>query len=96
MTACVRNRVLRTAYGRQRVLLTDEQRRRLAVKGNARGRRRLAMSPESSRRTILRRYRLLVAQKYDGSTKRRPGRPPTNLDLGALVVRAGDREPDAG
>jgi len=34
--------VLRTAYGRQRVLLTDEQRRGLAVKGHARGRRRLA------------------------------------------------------
>src|SRR5882762_9099838 len=62
------NRVLRAAYGPQRVRLTNDQRRRLAVKGKALGRRRLAgvagiVTPD----TILRWYRRLVATKYDGS-----------------------------
>src|SRR6185295_20039765 len=82
------NRVLRAAYGPRRVCLTDDQRRRLAVKGKALGRRCLAdvasiVTPD----TILRWYRLLVAKKYDGSTKCRPGRPSTTPDLAALIAR---------
>jgi hypothetical protein len=63
------NRILRAANRPNRVRLTDDQRRRLAVKGKALGRRRLAdvagiVTPD----TILRWYRRLVAEKYDGST----------------------------
>src|SRR5713226_3565915 len=63
------NRVLRAAHGPRRLCLTDDQRRRLAVKGKVLGRRRLAdiagiVTPD----TILRWYRRLVAKKYDGST----------------------------
>src|SRR5580765_5052664 len=70
------NRILRAAHGPQRVRLSDDQRRRLAVKAKLLGRRRLAdvagiVTPD----TILRWYRLLVANKYDGSQKRGPGRP---------------------
>src|SRR6516164_7820333 len=70
------NRVLRAAHGFRRPRLTDDQRRRLAVKGKTVGRRRLAdivgiVTPD----TILRWYRRLVAQKYDGSKTRRAGRP---------------------
>jgi putative transposase len=36
------NRILRAAHGFQRLRLTDDQRRRLAVKGKILGRRRLA------------------------------------------------------
>ena len=66
------NRVLRAAHGSQRISLTDDQRRRLAVKGKALGRRRLAdvagiVTPD----TILRWYRRLIANKFDGSNKRR-------------------------
>ena len=91
------NRVLRAAYGPQRVRLTDDQRRRLAVKGKALGRRRLAdvagiVTPD----TILRWYRLLVAKKYDGSKKRRPGRPSTTPDLAALVARLANENPTWG
>jgi len=91
------NRVLRAAYGRQRIRLTDDQRRRLAVKGNALGRRRLSevagiVTPD----TILRWYRRLVATKYDGSTARRPGRPSTKPDLAALVVRLANENPTWG
>jgi hypothetical protein len=67
------NRVLRAAHGSRRLRLTDDQRRRLAVKGKVLGRRRLTdvagiVTPD----TILRWYRRLVAKKYDGSTGRRP------------------------
>src|SRR5499427_3909213 len=72
------NRVLRAAQGSRRLRLTDDQRRRLAVKGKVLGRRRLAavagiVTPD----TILRWYRRLVAQKYDSSKARRSGRPST-------------------
>jgi hypothetical protein len=91
------NRVLRAAYGPRRVRLTDDQRCRLAVKGKALGRRRLAdvagiVTPD----TILRWYRLLVAKKYDGSKKRRPGRPSTAADLAALVARVANENPTWG
>src|SRR4029453_18477436 len=91
------NRILRAAYGPHRVRLTDDQRRRLAVKGQALGRRRLAdvagiVTPD----TILRWYRLLVATKYDGSKTRRPGRPTTKPDIAALVVRMANENPTWG
>src|SRR5262249_29348413 len=75
------NRVLRAARGSRRLRLTDDQRRRLAVKGKVVGRRRLAaiagiVTPD----TILRWYRTLVAKKYDSSKARRPGRPRTKAD----------------
>jgi putative transposase len=91
------NRVLRAAYDPQRFRLTDDQRRRLAVKGKALGRRRLAdvaniVTPD----TILRWYRRLVAKKYDGSKKRRLGRPSTRPDLAALVARLANENPTWG
>jgi hypothetical protein len=91
------NRVLRAAHGPLRLRLTDDQRRRLAVKGKVLGRRRLAgivgiVTPD----TILRWYRTLVAKKYDGSNARRPGRPSTKADLAALVVRMAKDNPTWG
>src|SRR4029077_2090333 len=91
------NRILRAAHGPHRVRLTDDQRRRLAFKGKALGRRRLAdvagiVTPD----TILRWYRRLVANKYDGSTKRRVGRPSTKPDIVSLVVRMAQENPTWG
>jgi hypothetical protein len=91
------NRVLRAANGARRVLLTDDQRCRLAVKGKVLGRRRLTdvagiVTPD----TILRWYRLLVAKKYDGSKQRRPGHPSTTPDLAALVARLAKENPTWG
>src|SRR5215472_4970811 len=45
------NRVLRAAQGSRRLRLTDDQRRRLAVKGKVFGRRGLTASPASSHPT---------------------------------------------
>jgi transposase InsO family protein len=91
------NRVLRAERGSRRLRLTDDQRRRLAVKGKALGRRRLGdiagiVTPD----TILRWYRRLVAKKYAGSKKRVPGRPSTKPNIAALVVRMAHENPTWG
>ncbi len=91
------NRVLRAVHGPRRLRLTDDQRRRLAVKGKVLGRRRLAgiagiVTPD----TILRWYRTPVAKKYDGSRERRTGHPRTKADLAALVVRMATENPTWG
>ncbi len=82
------NRVLREQLDGRRLHLNDLQRRRLAVKGKALGRKALGevawlVTPD----TILRWYRQLVAKKYDGSRRRGPGRPSTDQQIADLVVR---------
>ena len=67
------------------------------MKGRVLGRRRLLdvagiVTPD----TILRWYRRLVANKYDGSKKRNPGRPRTKPDLTGLVVRMANENPTWG
>lgn len=91
------NRVLREHLGRRRMRFTDAQRRRLAEKGKRLCRKRLrplatVVTPE----TILRWYRRLVANKYDGSAKRGPGRPPVDREIRALVLRVARENPRWG
>ena len=79
------NRVLREQLSGRRLRFTDDQRRRLAVRGEVLGRRALGdvtslLTPD----TILRWYRQLIAAKYDGSAKRGPGRPATAASIQAL------------
>ena len=91
------NRVLRAVNGARRLRLTDHQRRRLAVKGQILGRRRLAaVAGIATPDTILRWYRRLVAKKYDGSKARGPGRPNTTSDIASLVVRMATENPTWG
>lgn len=82
------NRVLREQLGDKRLRLTDDQRRRLAAKAKGLGRKVLVdlgtiVTPE----TLMAWHRRLIAQKYDGSNKRGPGRPRTAKDIEELVVR---------
>ena len=97
------NRVLREQLSGRRLNLTDAQRRRLAIKGEAIGTKRLGVfanivTPD----TILRWYRQLAARKYDGSQRRGPGRPRTaeriiRLSLKmAEEIRAGGTPPSEG
>lgn len=91
------NRILCAERGSRRLRLTDDQRRRLAVKGKVLGRHHLGdiagiVTPD----TILRWYRRLVAKKYDGSKQRAPGRPRTKPDIAALVVRMANENPTWG
>jgi putative transposase len=82
------NRLLREQLGGHRLRLNDDQRRRLAVKARGLGRKVLAevatlVTPE----TLLAWHRKLIAQKYDGTAKRRPGRRRTADEVEKLVVR---------
>ena len=88
------NRVLRELHGKKRLRFNDDQRRRLAARGGALGRRLMGeigtlVTPD----TILRWHRELIARKYDGSAARRPGRPSVAREIRELVVRmASDNE----
>ena len=91
------NRVLREHLGPRPLRLTDVQRRRLAVRGQKLGRRVLMqvagiVTPD----TILRWYRRLIAQTYDGSARRGRGRPMTRRDVAARVVRMAVENPQWG
>ena len=66
------NQILKEKLGKKRILLNDNQRRRLAVKGKVLGRKALQqvatiVTPD----TILRWHRQLVAMKWDFSKRRK-------------------------
>ena len=76
----------------KRLRLSDDDRRRLAVKAQALGREALAqIASVATPATLLRWYRHLIAAKYDGSKNRSPGRPPTAKDIRELIVRVRGR-----
>ena len=82
------NRVLRNQLGDKRLRLSDDQRRRLALKAKKLGRQALSevaslVTPD----TLLRWHRKLIARKYDGSQLRSPGRPRVMEQIRELVVR---------
>jgi putative transposase len=82
------NRVLREQLGNRRMRFSESQRRRLAAKAKMLGRKLLAqvatiVTPE----TLLAWHRKLIAEKYDGSPCRRPGRPRAAMEITALVIR---------
>jgi len=84
------NQVLKEKLGRKRILLNDDQRRRLAVKGKILGRKALSeiatiVTPD----TILRWHRTLVAKKWDYSNRRqkRPGRPRVRQEIVEVTLR---------
>ena len=90
------NRVLREQLGGRRVRLTDDQRRRLAARGQRLGRRALKrvatiVTPD----TILRWHRRLIAQKWTFTTPR-PGRPGIMREVVSLIVRMATENPGWG
>jgi putative transposase len=90
--------VLWEKLGKKRILLDDDQRRRLAVKGKALGRKLLeqigcVFTPD----TILRWHRQLVAEKWDHTDKRKPmGRPTTSQEVLDLILRFARENPTWG
>src|SRR6266704_816317 len=91
------NRVLREQIGNRRMRFSDNQRRRLAAKAKKLGRKLLAqvatiVTPE----TLLAWHRKLIAQKYDGSAKRRPERPRTAGQARSFGGTHGRGEPGLG
>ena len=90
------NRVLREQLGGRRLRLNDDQRRRFPARAKQLGRKCLAdMATIVSPETLLA-CRKLIAQKYDGSGKRGPGRRRTAAEMEALVVRMAEENGDWG
>ncbi|NQU74899.1 MAG: helix-turn-helix domain-containing protein, partial [Planctomycetes bacterium] len=94
----VENQALREKLGKKRILLNDDQRRRLAVKGKVLGRKALhelatIVTPD----TILRWHRELVAKKWDFShLRKRAGRPRIKQEVAELIVRMAQEHPTWG
>ena len=87
------------AQGKKRIPLTDNDRRRLAVKAKRIGRKALLelttiVTPD----TILRWHRQLVAQKWNYSKRRKKpvGRPPITNEVSRLVLRMAREKPEWG
>src|SRR6266545_7834476 len=83
------NRVLKVQHGGRRLRLTDTERRRLAALAYPLGRKRLKeVATLATPDTLMRWYKRLIAQKFDGSTQRRQlGRPRVSEEIEQLVVR---------
>ena len=91
------NRVLRAHLGPRPLRRTDAQRRRLTVRGQQLGRRVwMQVAGIVTTDPILRWYRRLIAQTYDGSARRGRGRPMTRRDVVARVVRMAVENPQWG
>src|SRR5262245_27658894 len=90
------NRALKRQLGNKRLRLTDDERRRLAVKGVVLGRQLLQeiatlVTPD----TILRWHRELIARKWTFK-RNRPGRPPAMKAIEDLVIRMATENPKWG
>ena len=91
------NRTLKNKLKGKRIRFTDDERRRLAVKGKVLGRKVLRevasiVTPD----TILAWHRKLIAQKWDYSERRGPGRPRVKDEIAQLTVRLARENPGWG
>ena len=92
------NRVLKAQLGGRRLRLTDTDRRHLATLAHPLGRARLkAVATIATPETLLRWYKRLIAQKFDGSLQRHQlGRPCVAEEGEQLVVRRTRENPSWG
>jgi hypothetical protein len=82
------NRILKEQLDGKRLRVNDDQRRRLAFKAKRVGHQLLAqVATIVTSETLLAWHRKLIAQKYDGTAHRAPGRPRAAGEIEALVVR---------
>ena len=91
------NRMLKQRLRGKRVRFTDDERALLARKAKAVGRKALLeldtiVSPD----TLMRWHRRLVAQKWDFSNRRGPGRPGIMREIVQLIVRMAAENPSWG
>jgi transposase InsO family protein len=92
------NRILKAQLGGRRLRLTDTERRRLAALAHPLGRKRLKeVALLATPDTLLRWYKRLIAQKFDGSKRRTHlGRPPVAEEIEQLVMRMAEENPSWG
>ncbi len=91
------NRLLKERLRGERIRFTDAERALLARKARAVGRKALleldsVVSPD----TLMRWHRRLVAQKWDFTNRRGPGRPGIMRDISELIVRMARENPRWG
>jgi hypothetical protein len=91
------NRVLKERLGGRCLRFTDAERRRLARKAQALGRKILneletLVTPD----TLLRWYRELVSSKWNYSHRRGPGRPRVMKTIVDLILRMAHKNPSWG
>ena len=91
------NRLLKQCLRGKRLRFTDAERALLARKAKAVGRKALLeldtlVSPD----TLMRWHRRLVAQKWDFSKRRGPGRPGIMREISQLIVRRTHKNPGWG
>src|SRR5712691_7977907 len=92
------NRVLKAQLGGRSLRLSDTERRRLAALAHPLGRKRLKeIAALATPDTLLRWYKRLIAQKFDGSTRRTQlGRPPVAEEVEWLAVQMAEEHPTWG
>jgi transposase InsO family protein len=92
------NRILKAQLGKRRLRLTDTQRRRLAALAYPLGRKRLKeLAALATPDTLMRWYKRLIADKFNGSKRRKElGRPPVSEEVEQLVVRMAEENPSWG
>jgi putative transposase len=92
------NRVLKAQLGGRQLRLTDAQRRRLAALAHPLERKRLKeIATIATPDTLLRWYKRLIAQKFDGSKRRTQlGRPPVAEEVERLAVQMAAENPTWG
>ena len=91
------NRLLKDRLCGKRIRFTDAERALLARKAKAVGRKALLeldtlVSPD----TLMRWHRRLIAQKWDFSERRGPGRPGIMREISDLIVRMAQENPSWG
>ena len=92
------NRLLKARLGKQQLRLTDTERRRLAVLAHPLGPKRLKQCATlATPDTLMRWYKRLIADKFDGSKQQNgPGRPRVSEEVEQLVMRMAQENPTWG
>ena len=91
------NRLLKERLRGKRIRFTDAERVLLARKAKAVGRKSLLkLDALVSPVTLMRWHRRLVAQKWDFSKRRGPGRPGIMREISQLIVRMAQENPGWG
>ena len=92
------NRIIKSKLPGGRLRLNDKERRRLAKLAHPLGRKTLKDTATiATPDTLMRWYKRLIADKFDGSRKRKaPGRPRVDEEIEQLVIRMAEENPTWG